>query len=307
MSGITKLNLTPAQDLTRPEMDDIKVRLHRVEVKEPPAASTTLAGIVPKATAPAANILNYLGINNGETVPSWQSASSNPGAAAAILATDASGYLRIVRLGLGKAPTHNVDAVGTISGAALISSGSGMVLSSTNTYGSFSLQEVSTTGFVFAVRANQTKNAFFGFTEDNVADRWVIKSLGGNGSLYFATGNSATNTNRVSLTDVGNVKIAGVAVRGTTEGTNHLDIFNGTAPAGTLANGISLYSTAGELRVMDAAGNATLLSPHDKQGNWIFDSKDTVTGRHLRIDVEKLLRAVNERFGLDFVKEYAGA
>lgn len=40
------------------------------------------------------------------------SASSNPGAAAAILATDASGFLRIVRLGIGTAPTQQLHVAG---------------------------------------------------------------------------------------------------------------------------------------------------------------------------------------------------
>jgi hypothetical protein len=47
---------------------------------------------------PGAGILNYLGVNNGEVEPSWKSASSNPGAAASLLATDASGYLTLTRL-----------------------------------------------------------------------------------------------------------------------------------------------------------------------------------------------------------------
>jgi hypothetical protein len=102
----------------------------------------------------------------------------------------------------------------------------------------------------------------------------------------------------------GSLKIGGTAVRATTAGTNRLDIFNGTAPVGTLANGISLYSTAGELRVMDAAGNATLLSPHDKETNeWIYDSVDK-NGKRLRIDMERMMKAINDKFGWDFVKEF---
>lgn len=106
----------------------------------------------------------------------------------------------------------------------------------------------------------------------------------------------------------GNVFIGGQATRATTQPTNTLSIYNGTAPVGAMTNGISLYSTAGELRVMDAAGNATLLSPHDKKTNeWVFDSKDTNTGKRLRIDVEKMLRFLNEKFGTDFIHEYTEA
>jgi hypothetical protein len=103
----------------------------------------------------------------------------------------------------------------------------------------------------------------------------------------------------------GNVKIGGTAVRATTQGTNQLVLFNGTAPVGTLANGVSFYSASGEARVMDAAGNSTLLSPHDTATNeWIFHSKHTPTGKVLKIDVERLLKFVNDHFGLDAVHEF---
>lgn len=47
---------------------------------------------------------------------------------------------------------------------------------------------------------------------------------------------------------------ATVVSRGTTVGTNHLDIFNGTAPVGTLTNGISIYSSSGVGYLMQADG-----------------------------------------------------
>lgn len=116
----------------------------------------------------------------------------------------------------------------------------------------------------------------------------------------------ANNATVITLNPTGNVKIAGTAVRGTTEGTNHLDIFDGTAPVGTLANGISLFSTAGELRVADSAGNITLLSPHQHDTNeWIFYSVNSVTGKTLKIDMERMMRFLNDYFGADFVHEYA--
>lgn len=57
-----------------------------------------------------------------------------------------------------------------------------------------------------------------------------------------------------------NLKIGATTARGTTEGTAHLDIFNGTAPAGTLTNGASIYSASGALQVMDSTGQNTILS-----------------------------------------------
>jgi hypothetical protein len=119
-------------------------------------------------------------------------------------------------------------------------------------------------------------------------------------TLFFNNGSE-----RARITSVGNFSLGGTADRATTVGTKALNIFDGTAPVGTLANGISIYSSSGEAYVMDAAGNATLFSPHDAETNeWIFRSKHTPTGKVLRIDVERLLRFVNDHFGLDAVKEF---
>lgn len=130
-----------------------------------------------------------------------------------------------------------------------------------------------------------------------------------NAAMTFST--NATERARITsggdlqITNGGSMQVGGAAARATTAGTNRLDIFDGTAPVGTLANGVSFYSTAGEARVMDAAGNATLLSPHDAETNeWIFHSKHTPTGKVLKIDVERLLKFVNDHFGLDAVHEF---
>jgi hypothetical protein len=61
---------------------------------------------------------------------------------------------------------------------------------------------------------------------------------------------------RARISAAGNVLVGGTAARGTTAGTAHLDLFNGTAPAGTLTNGVSLYSDSGDLKFMNAAGQA---------------------------------------------------
>lgn len=150
-----------------------------------------------------------------------------------------------------------------------------------------------------------------------VANQSFIANVSSASMLYYNTSavdhifsvGGVGNTNeliRFASTSY-NVKIglAGTNVtRATTEGTKHLDIFDGTAPVGTLANGISLYSTAGELRVMDASGNATLLSPHEKKTNyWIYDSVDTVTGKRLKIDMELFMKWLNKKMGTKFVHE----
>lgn len=119
---------------------------------------------------------------------------------------------------------------------------------------------------------------------------------------------STTLAERMRLTEAGNMKLGGTVNRGTTEGTNHLDIFDGTAPVGTLANGISLYSTSGELRVMDSGGTATLLSSHSrKTGEWIHDSYNVINKKRLVVQAEKMAKFIDEKFGTNFVQEFYDA
>jgi sugar lactone lactonase YvrE len=66
---------------------------------------------------------------------------------------------------------------------------------------------------------------------------------------------AVNNTERMRIDSSGNVLVGGTAARATTLGAAHLDLFNGTAPAGTLTNGVSLYSSSGDFNFMDAAGN----------------------------------------------------
>ena len=76
------------------------------------------------------------------------------------------------------------------------------------------------------------------------------------GKITFNTSTSTTSpTEKMRVNSAGNVLVGGTVARGTTVGTAHLDLFDGTAPAGTLTNGVSLYSSSGDLYFMDSAGN----------------------------------------------------
>lgn len=117
----------------------------------------------------------------------------------------------------------------------------------------------------------------------------------------MATNNAANDL----IGSTSNHKIGGSANRGTTEGDRQLVLFNGTAPVGTLTNGASFYAAAGEMRVMDSAGNSTLLSPHEDETNeYVFYSKNTRTGKVLKIDMERLMRALDTQLGGGYIEEY---
>ena len=146
---------------------------------------------------------------------------------------------------------------------------------------------------------------FFGLmnSEPTFASAALMADNGSQTDPIFVARDNGTAV--VTIQDGGNTKINGTANRATTEGTAQLVIFNGTAPVGTLTNGASFYATTGEMRVMDAAGNSTLLSPHDHETNeWIYYSKNTATGKVLRIDMERMMRAIDEKLGGGFIHEY---
>lgn len=148
-------------------------------------------------------------------------------------------------------------------------------------------------------------NPYVDFRSTDATDYDARIQLSGSTILTFQAGGYGTMATSFAATQSG-IKIGGTANRATTEGTNQLVIFNGTAPVGTLANGVTFYSASGEARVMDAAGNSTLLSPHDSATNeWIYDSTYTPTGKRLRIRMEAMMKALNEHFGWDFVEEIA--
>jgi hypothetical protein len=81
----------------------------------------------------------------------------------------------------------------------------------------------------------------------------LLQAASGDALSFSANGNA---TSDMVIDTSGNLLVGGTAARGTTVGTKHLDLFNGTAPAGTLTDGVSLYSASGDLKFMNAAGDA---------------------------------------------------
>ena len=60
---------------------------------------------------------------------------------------------------------------------------------------------------------------------------------------------------------------------------------------------------SGEMYVKDASGNETQISPHDENGEWQYFSRNTKTGKVVRIKMEKLVRKIEELTGEKFIEE----
>ena len=88
-----------------------------------------------------------------------------------------------------------------------------------------------------------------------------------------------------------------------------LSIGNGTAPTGGATDASMIYAkdvaVSSEMFVMDEAGNETQISPHDREtGEWIFYSKNVKTGRVVRVNMEKLVKKIEEITGEEFLEEW---
>ena len=121
-------------------------------------------------------------------------------------------------LGIGTAsPTVKLD----VNGSGTIRGELAAILPSV--VGSITARNTSTTGAELHIRPNSGKNGWLSFTEDSVADRWVLGTAAGNGSLIFGTGNPSGYTERARITSGGDFGIgtqAGTGTRTLTVQTN---------------------------------------------------------------------------------------
>jgi hypothetical protein len=276
----------------------------------------------------SSDTLSFTDINNlGNDIRAWGDNVNGGGYTLSNVAISASsGTMGLVIGGTGTTSTlrlRSTSGVGTTGADIIFQAGNngatevmrlqnngnvgiGTASNAGNTLRYLDLQNTDTGSSAGAIIRLITSNS--AGTGSNTADLVRYKTglflINNNDSSGIIAINNA-GSERMRIDTAGNVKVGGTADRATTVGTNQVVIFNGTAPVGTLTNGCSFYSTAGEMRVMDAAGNATLLSPHDSATNeWIYDSSHTPSGKRLKINVERLLRFINDHFGLDCVHDF---
>ncbi|MEE9594193.1 MAG: hypothetical protein V3V92_02225 [Candidatus Hydrothermarchaeales archaeon] len=113
--------------------------------------------------------------------------------------------------------------------------------------------------------------------------------------------------------DVGLTGTANKDYGGATRGVLALGSY-GTPPTAYMKDSVMIYAknTLGtpplynaELFVMDEQGNETKISPHDSvTGEWIFYSKNVKTGRVVRVNMEKLVKKIEELTGEKLLEEW---
>ena len=90
---------------------------------------------------------------------------------------------------------------------------------------------------------------------------------------------------------------------------NHLALScDGTSDPSLFVNHAHIYSKLvsghAEIFVRDSNGNVTQISPHTPEGEWQYFSRNTKTGKVVRVNMEKMIRKLEEITGESFMEEW---
>ena len=123
-------------------------------------------------------------------------------------------------------------------------------------------------------------------------------------SVPFLGGNLDTNGNNIVSSGTDAVTLKPSTYVDVQDGPVHLEVL-ASDPSG-VANRASLYakdvSSSAELFVRDEAGNVTQISPHNTQGEWIYYSENVKTGKRFKVNMEKMIRKLEQITGEDFIE-----
>ncbi len=135
-------------------------------------------------------------------------------------------------------------------------------------------------------------------------------------SDYFGMDFFTSGANRLRINQEGKIGVGTVDPAAkfhiqdgsaTISGTNAALVLGSVASAPPTPSNAAVFFSSGtpaEMWVIDASGNATQLSPHDDlTGEWIFFSKNLKTGRVVRVDMERLIRRLEDVLGEKFLME----
>ena len=123
-------------------------------------------------------------------------------------------------------------------------------------------------------------------------------------TVPFLGGNLDTNGKDIISSGTDSVVLKPSTYVDVQDGPVHLEVL-ASDPSG-VTNRASLYakdvSGSAELFVRDEAGNVTQISPHNTQGEWIYYSENVKTGKRFKVNMEKMIRKLEQITGEDFIE-----
>lgn len=87
-----------------------------------------------------------------------------------------------------------------------------------------------------------------------------------------------------------------------------LQFTTGTSTPSAVTNMAGIFAIDGlgasaEVKVIDEAGNVSLISPHNENGEWVFYSCNQVSGRCINVDLEKFFKEYDAKNGTNYFTE----
>ena len=156
------------------------------------------------------------------------------------------------------------------------------------------------------------------FTDSLLPDTWYHVALtrdGSNNVRFYRDGVlKGTLTGAVSGTVVNTGGLTIGAYSHLSTATEYFDgyidemrILKGTAAytgTGSFTPRTTQFPEFSEMFVLDGSGNQTQISPHNKDtGEWQYFSKNSLTGKTVRINMEEVVRDLGELTGKDYIKD----
>jgi len=151
-------------------------------------------------------------------------------------------------------------------------------------------------GMVPEIVVNEQSDSLVDFRVESNNNTHMLFVDGGNDRVGI--GNASPGD---ALDVTGNVRISNYI---------RLNCQNTVDPTGTppLLNHAHIYSklTSGvaEVFVQDSNSNVTQISPHNAEGEWHYFSRNTRTGKVVRVNMEKMIRKLEEITGESFMEEW---
>tara|TARA_Y100000296_G_scaffold54103_1_gene61984 strand:- start:3563 stop:4687 length:1125 start_codon:yes stop_codon:yes gene_type:complete len=136
-------------------------------------------------------------------------------------------------------------------------------------------------------------------------------SAGDNAAIGYTATEGLILTGQGSTSDITIKNDADATVLSITTGTTDVTLTGAVAFAvgsdpSTVANHAHIYakddSASAEVYVQDEAGNATKISPHNEQGEWEYFSKNTKTGKIVRVNMEEMIKDIEILIGKSYIK-----
>lgn len=98
-----------------------------------------------------------------------------------------------------------------------------------------------------------------------------------------------------STMQIGNAHLEGVIKLHSQEEAPATEDHHAHVYASSLSGSTHVY-------VQDSDGNQTKISPHNQQGEWEYYCRNVKTGKHIKINMERMIRKLEEITGESFIE-----